>query len=99
MLFTGDTIAAEEAERIGLVNRVVEPEELAAATMELAARITRNSTFAVQLGKGVFYEQIEKDYHQAYALGCSAMARNAVAPQGQEGFRAFIEKRPADYGD
>jgi enoyl-CoA hydratase/carnithine racemase len=50
MVLTGDIISAQEAERLGLINKVVPPDELEAATMELAAKLAKKSPQAVQTG-------------------------------------------------
>ena len=57
MLLTGTPISAAEAERFGLVNRVVPKERLTEATLELARRIADASGQTVGLGKRAFYEQ------------------------------------------
>ena len=97
MLFTGDVIDAEEAERIGLVNHVVPAEDLAARTMDLATRIAANSGYSIALGKQAFFRQLGLSTPEAYQVGREAMAANAVAEDCIEGMTAFIEKRPAKY--
>src|SRR5947208_2267836 len=66
MLLTGDTIAAEEAYRIGLVNRVVEPGAAREQALALARKIAAKSPAAVKLGKEAFYRQIEMSVADAY---------------------------------
>ncbi len=61
MLLTGDAISAAEAERIGLANRVVPAEQLAAETLRLAQQIAGASGAALALGKRTFYEQLPLD--------------------------------------
>ena len=97
MLMTGDLIDARTAADWGLVNRVVAPEELETATTELALQISDHAPNVVALGKRAFYEQLELDELEAYGLGRDVMAGNAAAPDGQEGFTAFLEKRPANW--
>jgi enoyl-CoA hydratase/carnithine racemase len=93
MLFTGRAIGAEEAERAGLVNRVVAPEALAAETLALAKDIAGYSGDILALGKPAFYRQLALELPQAYAVGKEAMARNVPLPDAQEGMSAFLQKR------
>src|SRR6266851_7218218 len=93
MLLTGTPISAQEAERVGLVNRVVPPTRLAEETMKLAQQICAASSFTVALGKKAFYEQLPLDRPAAYEVAQKAMVNNAVAADAQEGMRAFLEKR------
>ena len=59
MLLTGDMISAEEACRIGLVNRVVAPGSAREAALALARKIAAKSSAAVKIGKQAFYRQLE----------------------------------------
>jgi len=95
MLLTGEPIDASTAADWGLVNRVVPGEELEAETVELAHKIAGYSSEVVGLGKAAFYRQEEMPQHAAYAMTKDVMAGNAVIADGQEGFKAFLEKRPA----
>jgi enoyl-CoA hydratase/carnithine racemase len=94
MLFTGRPVSAQEAERMGLVNRVVPAERLAAATLELAEDIVQYSADTLGLGKRAFYRQLPLDEHAAYVVGREAMARNSQTEDAQEGMAAFLQKRP-----
>jgi enoyl-CoA hydratase/carnithine racemase len=93
MVLTGSFIDAETAERWGLVNRVVPPEQLEAAVMELAGQIGSLSAHAVRTGKAAFYEQIDLPQEKAYGLMTEAIAANALSEDAQEGMTAFLEKR------
>ena len=97
MLFTGDKIDARTAAEWGLVNRVVPAGELAAATDALIRRATRGSAFSKGLGKQAYYAQIDLDQPKAYAYAVEVMAAGAVAEDGQESIRAFVEKRRPRY--
>jgi enoyl-CoA hydratase/carnithine racemase len=97
MLFTGEPISAQEAERFGLVNRVVPPEQLAEATLALARQITRASAAVMTLGKRAFYDQLPLDVPTAYGVAQRAVVANAGLPDFQEGTRAFLEKRPPQW--
>ena len=93
MLLTGEMIDANTALQWGLVNRVVDPEELRATTLELAAKIAEASGEIVGIGKAAFYHQIDLDQTSAYAYTKDVMVRNAQLDNAQEGIAAFIEKR------
>jgi len=93
MVLTGSFIDAETAERWGLINRVVAPEELDAAVMELANQIGSLSPHAVRTGKAAFYEQADLPQSEAYQLMTEAIASNALSEDAQEGMSAFLEKR------
>jgi enoyl-CoA hydratase/carnithine racemase len=94
MLLTGTPISAREAERVGLVNRVVPAGRLAEETLALARQISRANPATIALGKRAFHEQVALDRPAAYAKAQQVMANNALAPDAQEGIRAFLEKRP-----
>jgi enoyl-CoA hydratase/carnithine racemase len=98
MLLTAQPISAREAERIGLVNRVVPREKLAAATFQLAEEITAASPYTLGLGKRAFYEQLALDTERAYQLTERIMVENARAPDALEGMQAFLERRPPQWG-
>jgi enoyl-CoA hydratase/carnithine racemase len=94
MLLTGAAISAQEAHRIGLVNRVVPAEKLAEETLSLARQIIAASSRILALGKGTFYAQLPLDHEAAYEVAQKAMVANALTPDAQEGMSAFLEKRP-----
>ena len=94
MLLTGQPILAVEAQRIGLVNRVVPRDRLAAATLELARQVADASGETLALGKRAFYEQLPLDRSQAYELAERAMVENAQIADAREGMQSFLDKRP-----
>jgi len=94
MLFTGTPISAQEAERAGLVNRVVPHGQLEEAALDLARRILAASPRVLAAGKSAFHAQLPLDRAAAYGLAEPAMVRGAQAPEAREGIRAFLEKRP-----
>jgi enoyl-CoA hydratase/carnithine racemase len=93
LLLTGAPIDAETAADWGLVNRVVAPEDLDAATDELARAIAAASPLTVATGKRAFYAQIDLGLDAAYDHCQAVMSENATAEDAQEGMSAFIEKR------
>jgi enoyl-CoA hydratase/carnithine racemase len=93
MLLTGEMVGAEEARRLGLVNRVVAPDVLEAETMKLARLIADKPAQTVKIGKEAFYRQLEMPLADAYAYASEVMTRNMLAAEAEEGIGAFIEKR------
>ena len=93
MLLTGDLIDAQNAYRMGLVNEVVDAEQLATKTMELARKIASKSPLTVAIGKEAYYRQAELPLSEAYDYTKDVMVRNLEARDAQEGISAFIEKR------
>ena len=93
MLLTGDLISAREAEKHGLINRVVPAEELEKETVSFAKRIMESSPLVVRIGKNAFYSQIEMEESKAYAYTTEVIALNALVGDAQEGMSAFLEKR------
>ena len=93
LLFTGDIVAPERALEVGLVNRVVAPEDLDAAVAELAQAVIGKSQAAVAAGKRVFYKQLEMGLMDAYDYASEEMARNMMFHDAGEGIDAFIGKR------
>ena len=93
MLVTGDFISAAEAQRRGLVNRVVPADELDAEVAKLVDSIVAKPREAVALGKALFYRQLESGMDAAYVDAGQTMACNMMEPTALEGVQAFIEKR------
>jgi enoyl-CoA hydratase/carnithine racemase len=94
MLLTGAPISAREAERIGLVNRVVPSQDLSEEAMSLARQVISASSDTLGLGKRTFYQQLPLDRPAAYELTSRVMVENAQTADAQEGMRAFLERRP-----
>lgn len=99
MLLTGNPISAERALAVGLVNRVVAPEELDAAVTELASAIVSASPEILALGKRAFYDQLSCDEPAAYARAVEIITQNACHGDAQEGISAFLQKRTPVWGE
>jgi enoyl-CoA hydratase/carnithine racemase len=99
MLLTGRFIDAATAERWGLINRAVPLERLETEVLALVAELAQLSPYALRIGKEGFYRQVEEKQADAYELMGEAIACNAVAPDGQEGIAAFVEKRAPRWED
>jgi enoyl-CoA hydratase/carnithine racemase len=99
MLLLGHMIGAEEAERVGLVNRVVAPGNELDAALELATAIARRSALTIRLGKAAFYRQLGQDLATAYADAAAIMVENLLAEDAAEGIGAFLGKRAPVWRD
>ena len=93
MLLLGEMVDADEALRLGLVNRVVPAAELDATVAAMAATILTKSPLTLEIGKEAFYRQLDMPIEDAYAYCSAVMTRNMMAHDAEEGIDAFIEKR------
>ena len=93
MALTGKLYSAAEAERMGLVNRVVPQGQALAEAKTLAAVIAARPATTNAIGKRAFNEQIGEPLSVAYALAAKAMVENLAEPDTVEGISAFLEKR------
>ena len=93
MLVTGGFIDAAEAQRRGLVNRVVGTEQLDAEVATLLEAILSKPRLALAMGKQLFYQQTEMGIEAAYQLAGQTMACNMMDEVAQEGVQAFMDKR------
>jgi enoyl-CoA hydratase/carnithine racemase len=99
MLLTGDTVSAEHAARVGLVNRVVSPGTEREHAIKLARQIAAKSAMAVRLGKEAFYRQAEMGLSDAYRFASHVMVENMLRYDAAEGIGAFLEKRQPKWED
>lgn len=95
MLLTGDMISAQDAIRIGLVNRVVPAGEVRAEALAFANKVASKSGHVLKIGKQAFYRQAEMGLAEAYRYASEVMAENMLARDAEEGINAFLEKRDA----
>jgi enoyl-CoA hydratase/carnithine racemase len=96
-LFTGDFLEAEEAERIGVLNKIVPADDLERETMELAQKIANNPPLAVQMSKMMAYKALESDLEAALEQAAACQALALSSEDHREGVDAFIEKREAHF--
>jgi enoyl-CoA hydratase/carnithine racemase len=99
MLLTGEMISAEDARRMGLVNRVVPPGSEREEALRLARTIAAKSSHVVKIGKEAFYRQIEMRLADAYDYAAKVMVENMMARDAEEGIGAFVEKRRPSWED
>ena len=97
LLATGRQCKADECEKIGLVNRVVSPDQLMDTCMALAETIAANSATAIALGKQSIAAGIEMDLAKALTFEQQAFALTFATRDQKEGMGAFLEKRKANF--
>jgi enoyl-CoA hydratase/carnithine racemase len=97
MLLTGEAVSAQEALRLGLINRAAAPGRLKDETMALAQKIAAKPRATVRTGKEAFYRQIEMPLAEAYNYASQVMTENMLDAEAEEGVCAFLEKRPAKW--
>jgi enoyl-CoA hydratase/carnithine racemase len=93
MLLLGDMVGAAEAKTLGLVNRVVPPDQLHGEAIELGRRIATKPVATLQIGKEAFYRQLEMPLEEAYRYTAQVMVDNMLHAEAKEGIGAFLEKR------
>lgn len=93
LIFFADDLPAAEAARLGLVNRVVPADELAATAADWAARLAAGPTVALGLGKRLVNRALDADRAACLAEEALAAEVNMSSEDGQEGLRAFLERR------
>lgn len=95
LIYTGKMIGADEALRIGLVNSVVQPEELAGAVDALVTSILKNAPIAVSYAKACINENYDLDVDESIALENQYFSKCFATDDQKEGMDAFLNKRPA----
>lgn len=93
LIFTGKSILAPEALRIGLVNAVFPPEQLMEEALALAGKIKSNSAMAVSQAKHCINQNFDLTVEEALALENQCFASCFAHPDQKEGMTAFLEKR------
>ena len=93
MFFLGESMDAAEALRLGIVNRVVAPEELETATLLLAERLRAAPPIALAAAKHAVYMSEASDLEEMLRYETEAQLRCFESEDGHEGVRAFLEKR------
>jgi len=93
IMFLGERMDAKEAERIGLVNKVVPDEELAQTTKEWATKIANNAPLAVQMSKKQMRLGLSSDYESNLEFSVFAQGTLFQTEDFREGVRSFTEKR------
>jgi enoyl-CoA hydratase/carnithine racemase len=97
LLYTGDFISAQEAERIGLYNRVVPGSQLAGASRELAERLAQGPRFALAKTKELLNRELNMSLEAALECEAQAQAICMQHPDYREAYEAFVNKREAKF--
>jgi 2-(1,2-epoxy-1,2-dihydrophenyl)acetyl-CoA isomerase len=93
MFFLGESIDANEAARLGIVNQIVAPEELESATMQLAQRLRAAPPIALAAAKHAVYMSQAAELDEMLRYETEAQLRCFDSDDGHEGVHAFLEKR------
>ncbi|UQI43165.1 enoyl-CoA hydratase-related protein [Streptomyces sp. HU2014] len=97
LMFFGDALTAAEAERLGLVNRVVPEAELAGAARSWSDRLAAGPTRAFALTKQLVNTSLEMDRAAAFAAEAAAQEINMTTEDAREGVASFVERRTPTY--
>lgn len=97
LLLTGDIIGAERAYEIGLVNHVVEPEQLLDKAFEIANKIAGKGQLSVRMTKQGVNEGLNMDVDRGLQYETELFALSFSTEDQKEGMTAFLEKRPAEF--
>ncbi len=94
---TGRDISAEEAERVGLVNKIVPPEKLEEETMLLAKKFAQAPTKSIGLIKRTLNKSLSSDLDTVLEYEAYIQQIASETEDHQEGLKAFLEKRQANF--
>lgn len=97
LIYTADVIDAAEAYRIGLVNKIAEPDELMGEALKMAAKIVKKAPIAVKYSKEAINKGIQTDMDSAIAIEASLFGLCFATEDQKNGMAAFLEKKEADY--
>ena len=99
MLLTGDLISSSKAAEIGLINKMINDNNLQNFVLERALKISKKSAITLKIGKEAFYKQIDMTLSEAYDYASNVMVENMLKLDAEEGIDAFINKRTPNWQD
>lgn len=97
LLFTGDFLDAEEAYRLGLLNKLVPSEKLQEEGMALARKIALGPPIAIKLTKMLIYKGLHMEFQTALQMAAACETITLTSEDRNEGVKAFLEKRPPQF--
>ncbi len=97
LMLTGKRVDAEEAEKLGIINYAVDPDELDAKVAELAERIAGFSPAILKLGRRAFYKTQDMGFEEALRMLHNELTINTLTEDAAEGIMAFIAKRDPEW--
>ncbi|EFH31440.1 enoyl-CoA hydratase/isomerase family protein [Streptomyces pristinaespiralis] len=97
LMFFGDALSAVDAERLGLVNRVVPADALGKTAREWSARLAGGPTRALALTKHLVNTSLDADRAASFAAEATAQELNMATRDAQEGVASFVERREARF--
>jgi len=95
--YTGEIVPADEAYRMGMVNKVVPHEDLMDATMEIAQRLAHGPTYSMSLIKWLVHKSLYTDLEESLRIAGAAQSIARETEDHKEGVRAFLEKRQPEF--
>jgi len=98
MIYTGEPLSASEAERIGLVNRVVPIQDLEKSTQELAHKLARGPSLAIRLAKKALWTNLQGDLDAALKMEAETQKICLQSEDHREAVAAYLEKRQPVFG-
>lgn len=97
LVFFGDDLSAQDAERLGLVSKVVPADQLGATALEWAGRLAAGPTFAIGMSKRLLNRSLESDFETAMEEEATAQSLVTQSEDTREGMVAFMERRTPNF--
>jgi 2-(1,2-epoxy-1,2-dihydrophenyl)acetyl-CoA isomerase len=97
LMFFGDDVSAADAHSLGLVNAIVEPDDLLPTAMQWATRLATGPTRTLALTKSLVNRSLDIDRATAFELEAHAQDMNMTTHDGREGLASFVERRPSEF--
>ena len=99
MLLVSKVVFGQKAAEIGLINEVIDDNDLKNIVLEKALKISKKSSMTLKIGKQAFYNQINMNLPEAYDYASNVMVENMLKIDAEEGIDAFINKRSPNWQD